>query len=114
MKYEISSRTNGHAAEASAVIQESFLALAAADWHPDARRVFLEAAAPAPLQKKLTTMTIAAGAFSEGGIAGIILMPSPILLGLLFVRPRWLRFGIGRAPPASAPPHRQARVADVM
>ena len=113
MKYEIRSLTHPDAAEASAVIQESFLALAAADWHPDARRVFLEAAAPAPLQKKLTTMTIAAGAFSEGGIAGIILMPSPSLLGLLFVRPRWLRLGIGRALWESARAQIEARFPEV-
>lgn len=42
-------------------------------------------------------MAIAAGAFSEDGMAGVILMPSPSLLGLLFVRPRRLRSGIGRA-----------------
>jgi GNAT superfamily N-acetyltransferase len=97
IKYEIRSLTNADAGEASAVVQESFLALAAADWQPDARRVFLEATAREPLEHKLATMTVAAGAFSEGGIAGVILMPSPGLLGLLFVRPRWLRLGIGRA-----------------
>jgi hypothetical protein len=64
------------------VIQESFLVLAAAGWHVDARRVFLEATAPEPLAHRLTTMTFAAGAFSEDGITGVILMPSPSLLGL--------------------------------
>jgi GNAT superfamily N-acetyltransferase len=73
------------------------LALAAADWHPDARSAFLEATAPASLQNKVSTMAFAAGAFSEGGIAGVILMPSASLLGLLFVRPQWLRLGIGKA-----------------
>lgn len=51
VKYEVRSLTNAHAAEASAVIQESFLALAAAAWRPDARSVFLEATAPASLLK---------------------------------------------------------------
>jgi predicted GNAT family N-acyltransferase len=97
MKYEVRCLADAHAAEASAVIQESFLALAAGDWQPEARGAFLEATAPASLQHKLTTMTFAAGAFYEGGIAGVILMPSANLLGLLFVRPRWLRLGIGKA-----------------
>jgi GNAT superfamily N-acetyltransferase len=113
MKYEIRSLTNAHAAEASAVVHESFLALAAAHWHADAQRVFLEATAPAPLQNKLGTMTIAAGAFSEAGMAGVILMPSPTLLGLLFVRPRWLRLGIGQALWESARTHIEAGFPEV-
>jgi GNAT superfamily N-acetyltransferase len=113
MKYEIRSLTHAHAAEASAVIQESFLALAAADWHPDARRSFLELTAPAPLQNKVSTMTFAAGAFSEDRIAGVILMPSPSLLGLLFVRPCWLRLGIGQALWESARAHIEAGFPEV-
>jgi GNAT superfamily N-acetyltransferase len=113
MKYEIRSLTSAHAADASAVIQESFLALAAADWRPDARSAFLEATAPSPLQIKMSTMTFAAGAFSDGGIAGVILMPSPSLLGLLFVRPRWLRIGIGQALWESARAHIETRFPEV-
>jgi hypothetical protein len=52
------------AAEASLVVQESFLALAAADWQPDARRSFLEFTAPELLQNRLSAMTFAACAFS--------------------------------------------------
>jgi GNAT superfamily N-acetyltransferase len=109
MKYEIRALTDAHAAEASAVIQESFLALAAVDWHPDARSTFLKATAPAPLQSKLSTMTFAAGAFCDDGIAGVILMPSPSVLGLLFVRPRWFRLGIGQALWESARAHIEAK-----
>ena len=97
MKYEVRFLTDEHMAEASAVIQESFLGLAAADWQSEAQSFFLANTAPGSLQKKLSTMTFAAGGFLEGGMAGVILMPSPNLLGLLFVRPRWLRLGIGRA-----------------
>jgi GNAT superfamily N-acetyltransferase len=113
MKYEIRSLTIAHAAEASGVVQESFLALAASDWHPEARRSFLEDTAPAPLQTKLGTMTFAAGAFSEGGIAGVILMPSPALVGLLFVHPRRLRLGIGQALWESARAHIENGFPDV-
>lgn len=113
MKFEIRSLAISHAAEASAVIQESFLALAAADWQPDARRLFLETTEPGPLQHKLSSMTFTAGAFSEGGIAGVILMPSPSLLGLLFVRPRWLRMGVGRALWESARAHIEAGFPEV-
>jgi GNAT superfamily N-acetyltransferase len=113
MKYEIRSLTGAHGAEASAVIHESFLALAAADWRQDARDVFLEATAPSPLQDKVSAMAFAAGAFFEGEIAGVILMPSPSLLGLLFVRPRWLRMGIGQALWESARAHIETRFPEV-
>jgi GNAT superfamily N-acetyltransferase len=113
MKYQIRFLTYADAAEASLVVQESFLALAAADWQPDARRSFLEFTAPALLQNKLSEMTFAAGAFSEHGIAGVILMPSPSLLGLLFVRPRCLRLGIGRALWESARAHIEATFPEV-
>ncbi|HSZ09896.1 MAG TPA: GNAT family N-acetyltransferase [Steroidobacteraceae bacterium] len=113
MKYEIRPLTDAHAAQASAVIQESFLALAAADWHPDARSTFLETTAPASLRSKLSTMTFAAGAFSDDGIAGVILMPSPSLLGLLFVRPRWLRLGIGQSLWESARAYIEAKFPEV-
>jgi GNAT superfamily N-acetyltransferase len=113
MKYEIRFLTNADAAEASLVVQESFLALAAADWQPDARRSFLELTAPELLQNRLSAMTFAACAFSEHGIAGVILMPSPSLLGLLFVRPRCLRLGIGRALWESARAHIEATFPEV-
>jgi GNAT superfamily N-acetyltransferase len=113
MKYEIRSLTNVHAAEASAVVQESFLALATTDWHSEARRSFIEDTAPTRLQTKLSTMTFAAGAFSEDGIAGVILMPSPTLVGLLFVHPRWLRLGIGQALWESARAHVEAKCPEV-
>ena len=113
MRYEIRSLTDAHAADASAVIQESFLALAAVDWRSDARSSFLEATAPASLQDKLITMTFAAAAFSEAGMAGVILMPNPNLLGLLFVRPCWLRLGIGKALWESARAHIEANFREV-
>jgi predicted GNAT family N-acyltransferase len=113
MNYDIRFLNSVHATEASAVIHESFLALAAADCHADAQRFFLKTTEPASLQSRLGTMTYAAGAFSEAGIAGIILMPSPSLLGLLFVRPQWLRLGIGQALWESARAHIEAKFPDV-
>jgi GNAT superfamily N-acetyltransferase len=113
VKHEIRTLTSAHAEDASAVIQESFLALAAADWRPDARSTFLEATAPSPLKIKISVVTFAAGAFSDGGIAGVILMPSPSSLGLLFVRPRWLRMGIGQALWESARAHIETRFPEV-
>src|ERR1700733_6758267 len=58
-------------------------------------------------------MTFAAGAFSEDGIAGVVLMPSPNLLGLLFVHPRWVRLGIGEALWESARAHIEAGFPEV-
>lgn len=105
MNFEIRSLIDVHAEEASGVVRESFLALAAADWRPEAGKSFLEDTAPSPLRTKLSTMAFVAGAFCENQIAGVILMPSPALVGLLFVRPRWLRLGIGRALWESARAH---------
>jgi GNAT superfamily N-acetyltransferase len=113
MKYEIHSLSDAHAADASAVVQESFLGLSAADWRPAARSAFLKSTAPASLQNKLGTMTFAAGAFCVDGIAGVLLMPSPRLLGLVFVRPGWVRLGIGEALWESARVHIEAKFPDV-
>ena len=80
---------------------------------PRCSKIILQATAPEILRTKLSTMTFATGAYSEAEMAGVILMPSPSLLGLLFVRPRCLRLGIGRALWESARAHIETKFPEV-
>ena len=95
-EYKIYPLTIEHAADVSGLIRESFLALAASAWEPHAIADFLEATSPESLEKKLNDMTFAGAAFCGTKIVGVILMPSPNLLGILFVLPGFLRNGIGK------------------
>ena len=79
---------------ASALVQHSFLELAAADWEPNACEVFLGESSPVALRVALESPAYAASAFSEERMVGFILMPKPSLLGMLFVHPGSLRLGI--------------------
>lgn len=85
------------AASASDLVQRSFRALVAADWEPHAQARFIEEASAAALERAVREAAFAAVACKEQVIAGFVLMPKPTVLGMLFVDPRWLRRGIGRA-----------------
>lgn len=113
MKYEILSLAQAHAATASALIHESFLAHLTDDWTPTAQTAFLARTSPESLAKKFGEMTFAAGAFCAGEIVGVVLMPKPTLLGLLFVEPCWLRRGVGKALWESVRTHIKASYPDV-
>ncbi|HUG23371.1 GNAT family N-acetyltransferase [Piscinibacter sp.] len=95
------------------MIGRSFNALVAADWEPAACRVFLEESSPARLRDALQTAAHAAGAFSDSGVLGFILMPRPSVLGMLFVDPGSLRLGIGRQLWEHARAHVEASFPDV-
>jgi len=86
--------------------------LAAADWEPEAQQTFMQESSTASLQRALSAASYAAGAFSGGEMAGFLLMPKPVLLAMLFVDPRYLRRGIGRALWESARGFIEARFAD--
>ena len=87
----------GDAVAASHLVQSSFSELAAQDWSPDARTVFLEGSTRDALKKKIAEATFAAGAFRDTDMLGFILMPTARILGMLFVHPAALRKGIGRS-----------------
>jgi len=97
MQLDIRAVTEGQASAASAVVHASFTALAAADWEPQAQQVFLTESSPETLAEKLKVAAYAAGAFASAQMVGFLLMPTPALLGMLFVHPEWLRRGIARA-----------------
>ena len=84
-------------AEASAVIRASFMALAASDWEPNAQSVFLSESSPEALLHKVSKSALTLGAFIESKLVGVLLMPTPGILGMLFVHPEWLRRGIAKS-----------------
>lgn len=85
------------AGAASAVVQASFLALAAKDWDGSAQQVFLAESSAEALVERLRVAAYAAGAFEGQQMVGFLLMPNEALLGMLFVDPKWVRQGVGRA-----------------
>jgi predicted GNAT family N-acyltransferase len=97
--------TAADAAPASAVIDASFTGLAAADWEPHAQHVFLADSTPASIAARLEVAAYAAGSFAGGRMVGFLLMPTPALLGMLFVHPQWLRHGIASSLWESARAH---------
>jgi len=86
-----------HAADASALVHASFGDLVAPDWEQSAQQTFLDDSAVAPLAAKIEAASYAAAAFHHHEMVGFVLMPSPALLGMLFVRPDWVRKGVARA-----------------
>jgi len=87
---------SGDAEAASALVQRSFIELAAQDWEPSAREVFLLEASPSELRASLAAPAFSAGTFSGTELVGLILMPKPTDLSMLFVHPSCLRQNIGR------------------
>ena len=85
------------ATEASALVQASFMQLAAADWEPSAQSIFLFESSPEEMARKQKTAALSLGAFYEDKLVGVLLMPSPVLLAMLFVQPQQLRRGVARS-----------------
>ena len=79
----------------SALVQLSFTKLAAPDWEPNARQVFLAESSPASMQSA-PKPAYAVAAFDAERPVGFISLPNPAFVGLLFVHPGYLRRGVGR------------------
>ena len=82
---------------ASALVSVSFMALAANDWEAKAQTTFLEEASPEQMQRKLDLAACALGAYAQGNLIGLLLMPRPAVLEMLFVHPEHLRQGLARS-----------------
>lgn len=80
----------------SSLVQLSFRELAARDWEPNAREVFLAESSPASM-RAAPKPVYSVATFDAERPVGFLLMPSRDVLGLLFVHPDYLRRGIGRA-----------------
>lgn len=95
MQFDVRPVLESEANEASGLVHASF-ELVASFWDPGAREVFLARSSPLSLAEQLTKAAYAAGAFGADRMLGLVLMPNPALLGLLFVHPQGLRQGIGK------------------
>ena len=109
MTIAVRALTESDAADASAVVQASFREFVAKDWELSAQERFFLRTSPEGLREKLGEAALATGAFCGSEMVGVLLMPEPSLIGLLFVHPQWLRRGIAR----SLWMHARARIADI-
>ena len=80
----------------SALVQESFQKLAAADWDDQAQQNFIANASSESIAERLQSAVYAAAEFSDDQPTGFILFPKPSLLGMLFVNPNRIGQGIAR------------------
>lgn len=88
--------TEADAGAAALLVRHSFEELAAADWEPHARAVFLVEASAAALRSAIAGSAYAAVAFDEKQMVGFLVMKGRAVLSLLFVHPSHVRRGIGR------------------
>ena len=95
MNPQIRRATSSDASQISELIQASFRAYIEPDWQPEARDTFIRETAPEKLVAPIADATFAAVYEDEGGILGVIVLPRPALVQLLFVAPGHLRRGIG-------------------
>ena len=108
MVSEIIAATPVMAVPISRLVQLSFNEVAAGDWDPDARQIFLDESSPAAMAMALKEPAFAAVEAQGNEFAGFILMRKPSLLDMLFVHPRRLRQGVARRLWESARSHIEA------
>ncbi len=84
---------------ASDLVCEGFRAYVAHEWEPQAGQEFIDVElAPERMGRLITESAFTAGTFSDTGeLLGLLIMPEPTWLALLFVDPRAFRQGIARA-----------------
>ena len=80
----------------SALVQAGFMEHVAPDWESSARQDFLRETATEKLAAKIAEAAFGAVYEDGGQMLGVIFMPRPTLVQLLFVAPGHLRSGIGR------------------
>jgi GNAT superfamily N-acetyltransferase len=81
----------------SVLVLAAFERFIAPDWEPEGRATFVAECGPEHFQAAIETSTCALGAFVDGALAGVSLMPRPSLLRVFFVDPAAVRQGVGRA-----------------
>ena len=93
----------------SALVQASFLEFVAPDWDPNARETFLKESSPQDLEAGIANGEFAAAAQLDDQLVGFVLLPSPEILGMLFVHPNHVGHGIGGALWQAAKQHLNIR-----
>lgn len=94
---QVDRATEQDAPEAAGLVHASFNALAAGAWSPVARERFLAESSAQRLGTAIREAAYAALARLKGAPAGFVLMPTPRVLGMLFVHPDHLRRGVARS-----------------
>lgn len=89
----------------SELVQAGFSAHIAPDWEPSAQRSFLEDTEADKLAPKLSQAAVCLVCEQGGKVVGVIFLPRPTLVQLLFVAPGHLRRGIARALWSAARAH---------
>ncbi len=97
MTTTLRSASQSDAEALSALVRESFLALAAADWDEPAVARFLSESEPPRLAAAIASSFLACAGYVGDELAGLVLMPRPALLGMLFVAPSHVGKGVARA-----------------
>lgn len=113
MSFTIRSASPLDATAISRLVHDSFMGLAAADWHEAAVAVFLEESRPDALAATIASSFLACTAYADEDAVGFALMPRASLLGMLFVAPRHLRQGVARQLWEHARSAVEARAPDV-
>ena len=81
----------------SGLVQAGFIEHVAPDWEPSAQRSFLEETEAEKLAPRISEAAVCLVCEQSGQIIGVILLPRPTLVQLLFVAPGHLRRGIALA-----------------
>ena len=89
----------------SELVQAGFVEHIASDWESSAQRSFHEETAADKLERKILEATVCLVWEQDGQVLGVILLPRPTLVQLLFVAPSHLRKGIARALWSAARAH---------
>lgn len=97
MTYLLRTPTADDAPAVSTLVQSVFAEFVAPDWELQAREVFTAESSAARFSNLLVEPAFAAVAESSGELVGFILLPTPNLLGFLFVDGRAHKQGIARA-----------------
>ncbi len=96
MEGMVTPATQAMAHGVSALVHTSFTELCADDWDTDAVRLLLEETSPDAMSVALQNPAFAAVEREDEVPIGVLLMPKPSYLSLLFVHPAHLRKGVAR------------------
>jgi len=113
MKAVIRTAKTTDAVAIAALVQESFNQFVAPEWEPQARDVFMSQSSAERFTVLIPEAAFASVAESSDELVGVILLPTPSLLGFLFVRANWHRRGVASQLWEAARAHVEARHPEV-
>src|SRR5450755_4204425 len=97
MSMHLREATANDASAISELVQAGFIEHVAPDWEPSAQRSFIEETEAEKLAPRISEAAVCLLCEQSGQVLGVILLPRPTLVQLLFVAPGHLRRGIALA-----------------